>query len=99
MFFEGSERKEAFLDQKNIGSKNHKNFYFFQNVSPWFLSKNGHFLILSFYAKWIKKKCFSNSRKEKKPFKTIITSAKKTTKICIFSKGLVHGFCQKMEIF
>ena len=41
MFFEGSERKEDFLDQKNIGSKNHQNFYFFQNVSPWFLSKNG----------------------------------------------------------
>ena len=43
VFFEGSERKEAFLDQKK--------------------------------------------------------SAQKTTKICIFSKGLVHGFCQKMDIF
>ena len=43
VFFEGSERKEAFLDQKNIGSKNHQNL---------------HSL-----------------------------------------KGLVHGFCQKMEMF
>ena len=25
-------------------------------------------------------------------------SAQKTTKICLFLKGLVHGFCQKMEI-
>ena len=66
--FEGSERKEAFLDQKNIGSKNDQNFHVFEKVSPWFLSKNGDFLILSFYAKWIKKKCFLNSRKEKKPF-------------------------------
>ena len=23
----------------------------------------------------------------------------KTTKICSFLKGLVHGFCQKIEIF
>ena len=23
----------------------------------------------------------------------------KTTKICFFLSGLVHGFCQKMEIF
>ena len=45
VFFEGSERKEAFLEQKNIGSKNHQNLHFFQ-------------------LKW-----------------------------------LVHGFCQKMEIF
>ena len=25
VFFEGSERKEAFLDQKKIGSENHQN--------------------------------------------------------------------------
>ena len=30
VFFEGSERKEAFLEQKNIGSKNHQNLTFFQ---------------------------------------------------------------------
>ena len=43
VFYESSERKKAFLDQKIIGSKNQQNFH--------------------------------------------------------FSKGLVHGFCQKMEIF
>ena len=31
VFFEGSERKEAFLEQKNIGSKNHQNLTFFQD--------------------------------------------------------------------
>ena len=52
VFFEGSERKEAFLEQKNIGSKNLQNFeIFFKGLSPWFLSKNGDFLIFSFYAK------------------------------------------------
>ena len=65
VFFEGSERKEAFLDHENIGSKNHKKWHFFKGVSPWFLSKNGDFLIFSFYAKWIKKKCFVKVPKEK----------------------------------
>ena len=43
VFFEGSERKKAFLDQKNIGSKNHQNLHFFKGVSPRSLSKNGDF--------------------------------------------------------
>ena len=55
MFCEGFEGKEAFLDRKNIDSKNDKNLLFFKLISPWFFSKNGDFLILSFYAKWIKK--------------------------------------------
>ena len=50
-FYEGSERKEVSLDQENVGSKNNQNLHFFKGVSPWFLSKNGDFLILSFYAK------------------------------------------------
>ena len=41
---EGSERKEAFLEQKNIGLKKPAKFAFlFIVVSPWFLSKNGDF--------------------------------------------------------
>ena len=68
VFFEGSERKETFLDHKNMGLKNHQNLHFFKGVSPWFLSKNGHFLIFSFYGKWIKRKCFLKVLKEKKPF-------------------------------
>ena len=52
VFFEGSERKEAFLEQKNIGSKkNTKIFISLKVVSLWFLSKNGDILIFSFYAK------------------------------------------------
>ena len=33
VFFEGSERKETFLDHKNMGSKNHQNLNFFKGVS------------------------------------------------------------------
>ena len=52
VFFEGSERKEAFLEQKNIGSKKDtKICIFFKVVSLWFLSKNGEILIFRFHAK------------------------------------------------
>ena len=50
VFCEGSEGKEAFLDHKNIDFKKPPKCAF-----PWFVSKNGDFLIFSFYAKWIKK--------------------------------------------
>ena len=49
------EEKGAFLDHKNIASKNHQNLHFFKGVSLWFLSKNGDFLIFRFYAKEFKK--------------------------------------------
>ena len=51
VFFKGSERKEEFLDQKNSGSKNHQNLHFLKGVSPRFFSKNGDFLMFSFYLK------------------------------------------------
>ena len=58
VFCDGYQGKEAFLDHKNISSKNHQNLHYFKGFSPWFFSKNGDFLIFSFYAKWMKKKCF-----------------------------------------
>ena len=51
-FFKGCDQgKEAFLDHKNIDSKNDQTLHFFKGVSPWFLSKDGDFLIFSFSAK------------------------------------------------
>ena len=38
VFFLGFKRKESFLDQKNIGLKNHQNLNFLKRFSPWFLS-------------------------------------------------------------
>ena len=65
---EGSGGKETFLDHKNFGLKSQQNLHFFKGVSRWFLSKNGDFLIFSFYTKWINKKCSLKVPKEKKPF-------------------------------
>ena len=68
MFWEGSERKEVFLDHKTIGSKNHQDLHFFKGFSPWFLSKNGDFVNFFFYAKWIKKKGFMKFLERKEAF-------------------------------
>ena len=49
VFFEDSERRETFLEENNIGSKNHQNLHFFKGVSPWFLKKKKWiFFIFSF---------------------------------------------------
>ena len=73
--------------------------HFFKGVSPWFLSKNGDFLIFSFVAKWMKKKCFFEGSERKEAFLEQKTPAQKTTKICISSNGLFDGFCQNLEMF
>ena len=73
---------------------------FFKGVSPWFLSKNRDFLLFSFYVKWMKKKCFVEGSERKEAFleqKNI--GSKNLQYFAFFSKGLVDGFCQKMEIF
>ena len=52
-----------------------------------------------FCAKWINKNFFLMFLKENKFFWTIKTSVQNTPKICIFRKGLVHGFCQNWRFF
>ena len=39
VFCEGSEGKEAYLDHKNIGPKNHQNLHFFKRVVDGFCQK------------------------------------------------------------
>ena len=85
MFFEGSERKEAFLHHKKTSAqKTTQNFHFFKEVSPWFLSKNGDFLMFSFYAKWIKKKFFLRFRKKRSLFRAKEHRLKKPPKLAFF---------------
>ena len=86
------ERKEAFLDYKNISSKHPRNLHFCRGVGLWFLPKNVDFSIVCFFPKWIKK-CFVKVLKEKKPFKNIKTSVQKNLHFskwvspCFFSKS------------
>ena len=69
---------------------------FLKGVTPWFLSKNRDFLLFSFYAKWMKKKCFFEGSENKEAFleQNNIVS-KNHQKFCIFSKGLVFFFLSK----
>ena len=61
VFSEGSERKEALVDHKNIHLKNNQILHFFKGVSSWFLSKNGDFLILCFLQMDLEKDFFEGS--------------------------------------
>ena len=55
-----------------------------------------HLLCLS---KIDREKVFADVLDKKKPLKTIKTTVYEKRKIRIFSKGLVHRFVQKFEIF
>ena len=98
--FEGSEKKKSlFRRKKKIGSKNNQNLHFFKGVSPWFLSKNGDFLIFSFYAKGIKKQFSAKVWKEKKIFWTIKYRLKKQRKLVFFQRGQSMVFVKKWRFF
>ena len=59
------DRIECFLDKKNKVFKKLKNSKFSKGVSPWFLSKNGHFPSLFFFLENKQEKsCFYNLDKK-----------------------------------
>ena len=94
-FLKVPKEKRSLFRAKKHRLKKPPKIFIFSEVSPWFLSKNGDFLIFSFYAKLIKKKCFFKVPKEKKPFQSKRTSAQKTIKICIFFKLVSPWFLSK----
>ena len=98
-FVKVPKEKKPFQTIKTSAQKTTTIGIFSKGLVDGFCQKNGDLLIFSFHAKWIKKQCFFKVSKEKKPFQTKKTSAQKSTKFCIFSKPLVHGFCPKMDIF
>ena len=80
MFFKGSERKEAFLDHKNMGSKNNPKFHFYKGVSPWSKNGDGQSLVFMHY----EEKGFFQGSERKEAFLNQITSAQKTTNFAFF---------------
>ena len=91
MFVEVLERKEAFIDNKNIDLQKAENLHFCKGVSPWFLSKNLHFSMFCFNAKW-------NNNKGLVKF-YIKQGVKKCQKFAFFQRKLVHSFSQNIQIF
>ena len=58
VFYDNTERKDAFLGYKNEKSKESRNWHFSKWVNPWFWSKNGNFSNFSFLGKISQKNVF-----------------------------------------
>ena len=83
LFYDILEQRNAFLGYKNKQFKKSKNWDFSKGVNPRFRSKTGFFPSFSFRS-YRTKKAFQGERR-------------RITEIC--SKGLVHGFRQKLSLF
>ena len=84
-------KKESFLDQKiKVWKKSNKS-NFLKGVSPQFLSKTRSFYYLCFLGK--------SSHKKNRFWKFWIKKNAFETRKRKFSKGLVHGFGQKSQLF
>ena len=99
VFYHILERKNVFLSYKNKKFKKWINCYFSKGVSSWFWSKIGHFSIFCLKVIQARKMRFTIFQNQKTCFQAIKRKSSKSGKILIFSKGLVHGFGQKLGIF
>ena len=98
-FFGVLDKKKSFLDQKKKVLKKYKKSKFSKGVSLSFLSKNRPFYRLCFLGKSRQGRSFFFILDKKILFRPEKGSFEKTKKTLNFPKGLVHSFCQKMEIF
>ena len=99
-FFDILDRKQSFLDLKSEVLTNSIKSTFCKGFSPWFLSKNRPFSYKCFFFRQkAMKKHFLIFWKEHKVFGTQKWSSHKVEKNRHFAKGLVHGFCQKINLF
>ena len=98
-FFDILDRKEWVLDHKRKVLKNSKKSTFCNGVTPWFLSKNRPFPHTFFLSKQSQKETFIYLLHRNKCFLEVKNEVLKKSKNRHFEKGLVHGFCQKIDFF
>ena len=94
-----SPQKKAFLDIKKINFKNSKKLHFSKWVSPWFSSKIWDFSFFYFWKSRREKCVWRYCQSKNSLFRLKKTLILKTRNKCIFPKGLVHGFGQKIDFF
>ena len=100
VFYDILERRNVFLGYKNKMFKKSKSWPFFKaGLNHGFGPKMVIFESLVFLEISSRESVFWRIRKKRSLFRPTKHQLKKTTKINIFLKGLVHGLCQKMEIF
>ena len=92
-------RKNAFVSYKNKKLKCQKIDIFPKGLTHGFGPKTVMFSTCFFQAIQVRKMSFTIFQNEKTPLQAVITRSSKSRKIEIFSKGLIHGFGQKMPIF
>ena len=84
---------------KTKSLKSRKTDIFPKGLTNSFGPKLAIFQSFFFLAIQARKMCFTIFQNVKTPFYTIKTRSSKNRKIDIFSKGLTHGFGQKMALF
>ena len=99
VFYHILQRKNSFSRYKNKKFKKSKNWHFSQGVNPRFWSKNGHFFNFSFLSYLGHENVFYDILERKNAFLGYKNKNYKKSKKCHFSKGVNHGFDQKMAIF
>ena len=100
-YFDILDSKECFFDLKSETLAKSKKSPFCKEVSPWFLSKNWPFShIFFFWPKKSQKETFFHILDRKECFLDLKSEVlKNSKKNWHFAKGLVHGFCQKIDLF
>ena len=89
---------KVFWTSKVKFSQSRKKSTFCKGVSPWFLSKNRPFPYMFFEQKK-QKETFFHILDRKECFLDKKEQFQKTLKNRHFAKGLVQGFCQKIDLF
>ena len=88
-------QKKAFLGYKNKKFKKSKNSHFSKGVNPWFRSKNGHFLKLSFLRNIGQQNVSYDILERKNAFLGYKNKKFKKSKNWHFSKGVNPWFWSK----
>ena len=99
--FDILERKQSFLDEKIEVLTRAKKWTYFKGVCPWILSKFRTFSYRRFLQKSYQKRSFFDILDRKESFldQKIEVYKKGQKKNEHFIRGLVHGFCPKIELF
>ena len=87
VFYDITERKNAFLGYKKKKFKNSNNWHFSKKVNPWFWSKNGHFSNCFFVGTISQENVFYHILERKNAFLGFKKNKFKKSKNWHFSKG------------
>ena len=100
VFYDILERKNVFLEYKNMNFKKSKNGHFFKGVNPSFWSKKGHFSKSFFLGNLGQENVFYDILERKNAFLVYKNKQfKKSKNGHFFLNGLTHALDPKMTIF